>query len=46
VTILTNPSKIPFHPYVKDETMKNLMKNFPGAIFSTEAFIQINNTLL
>jgi hypothetical protein len=26
--------------------MKNLMKNFPGAIFSTEAFIQINNTLL
>jgi hypothetical protein len=26
--------------------MKNLIKNFPGAVFSSTAFTQINNTLL
>jgi len=26
--------------------MKNLIKNFPGAMFTTDAFTQINNALL
>jgi hypothetical protein len=32
------PSTIPFHPLVKKNTMEQIIKNFPGAIFSTDAF--------